>query len=211
MNPAIKSFSLYRPTEQWIRENSGNAWVKLDIDVPYDVISQEAQAVFARSVEHREYDKVAGHTNQGWRSVCLHGISSESTGKDDTGNAMTWTDVSSQCPITVDFVKQYWQEDTAGRVRFMWLAPNGHIMPHVDREHAMLFECNVAIDHPDQCAVQFMDRGCIPFESGSAFMIDTSYRHFAYNDSHKWRVHLIVHARLKPGILQRSYEKSFYS
>lgn len=84
-------------------------------------------------------------------------------------------------------------------------------MPHQDREQPELFECNIAIDHPVDSAVRFLDHGRIPFKPGQAFIIDTSRRHFAVNQSESWRLHMIVHAELKPGIVRRSYEKSFYS
>lgn len=209
MIPAIESFLRFRPTDQWIRKNSGLAWLDLAIDVPYKKISIEAQAVFERSVEHRDGDNVLGYSNHGWRSLCLHGIASDATSMDN--GVMQITDVGELCPDTMAFVKEYWHLTGAGRIRFMWLMPGGYIMPHVDRHSAELFECNIAIHHPTDCAVQFIDRGRVPFESGKAFIIDTSFRHFAFNRSAHPRLHLIIHADLQPGIVRRSYEKSFYT
>ncbi len=209
MNPLIKSVLPYRPTDHWILLNSGLAWLELDIDIPRDLISQEAAQVFDRRVEHRETDSVLGYGNQGWHSLCLYGESATATSSDQ--GQMAWTDIGQLCSQTKAFLEQHWIIALAGRIRFMWLAPDGYILPHVDRKQRQLFECNLAIDHPDNCRVQFLDHGTIPFASGRGFLIDTSCRHFAVNQSQEWRLHLIVHAPLKPGIVRRSYEKSFYS
>ena len=208
MNPAIESFLQYRPSDKWICENSNLAWLQLDIEVPYLSIADEAHKVFASSVDHRETDTVVGYANQGWRSVCLHGVDSAATSQ-DTG-PMQWTDMAEQCPTTLEWLREFWQVEQAGRIRFMWLAPQGYIMPHNDRTQRLLAECNIAIEHPKDCRVQFIEKGTIPFDSGRAFIIDTSYKHFVVNPSDQWRLHVIVHAPLKPGIVRRSYAKSFY-
>ena len=209
INPLIQSVLPYRPSDAWILANSGLAWLELDIDIPYQEISQEASQVFYQRVEHRDSDSVLGYGNQGWHSLCLHGESATATSSDQ--GPMTWTDIGNVCPQTRKFIERYWIMDQAGRIRYMWLMPNGYILPHVDREGQQLFECNIAINHPDNCRVQFLDHGTIPFEAGKGFIIDTSRRHFAVNQSQDWRLHLIVHAPLKPGVVRQSYEKSFYS
>jgi len=209
MNPLIQSVLHFRPTEAWILAQSGLPWLALDINVPYQQIAQEAAQVFDQRVEHRDQDTVLGYSNQGWHSLCLYGESATATSSDQ--GPMSWTHIADQCPVTVDFVRAHWDTQACGRIRYMWLAPGGYIMPHKDREHPQLFECNIAIDHPVDSAVLFLDHGRIPFESGRSFIIDTSRRHFAVNQSQSWRLHIIVHADLKPGIVRRSYEKSFYS
>ena len=209
MNPLIQSVLQYRPTDTWIQVHSGLSWLALDIDVPCKQIAQEAAQIFEQRVEHRDQDNVLGYHNQGWHSLCLHGESATATSSDQ--GTMSWTPIADKCPVTTEFIQTYWDTGVCGRIRFMWLAPGGYIMPHQDRTNPQLFECNIAIEHPDNCKVQFLDYGQIPFESGKAFIIDTSHRHFAINQSDSWRLHIIVHADLKPGILRRSYEKSFYS
>ena len=208
MNPLIQSVLRYRPTDDWILKQSGLPWLELDIKVPYQEIIQEAAGVFEQRVQHRDQDTMLGYSNQGWYSLCLHGESATAT----TGNQgpMIWTHIADQCPRTTEFVRTHWQSNNCQRVRFMWLEPGGYIMPHQDRENSQLFECNIAIEHPADCVVQFLDHGTIPFESGRAFIIDTSRRHFAANQSNHWRLHIIVHADLQSGIVRRSYEKSFY-
>jgi len=208
MNPAINSFLRFRPTEDWILQQSGYPWMQLAITVPYAEILAEAQAVYSNSVLHRAQDQVVGYTHQGWRSLTLHGVGSTVT-TEQPGN-VDWTEVANQCPATKQFVETYWDISTAGRIRFMWLEAGGYILPHVDRQQQRLSECNIAIDHPNEAKLQFLDYGVVPFTTGSAFIIDTSRKHFAVNQSGQLRTHIIVHAKLKSGIVQKSYENSFY-
>jgi len=93
----------------------------------------------------------------------------------------------------------------------MLLEPGGYILPHADRSQRGLREINVAITQPQGCCFRFLDRGTIPFEVGSAFIIDTSNRHTVWNNSDEYRLHIILHTQISDKILEDSYADSFYS
>jgi hypothetical protein len=74
-----------------------------------------------------------------------------------------------------------------------------------------LYETNIAISHPSDCKFRFLDYGTVPFEAGTAFMLDISNRHFVVNNSNQVRTHIIVHSKLAGGMVKSSYEQNFYS
>jgi hypothetical protein len=210
MNKMIDSFLKYIPSDSWIRQSSHLPWLKLNLEIPIDNILREATAVYSKAVLHRDSDKFAHYSNQGWKSLTLYGDDSKIT--THTDGIKNWTDIATLCPVTVEFVKKYWTiNDTTGRIRFMWVEPGGYILPHSDREKSMFFETNVAITQPSECRFRFLEYGTVPFIPGSAFLVDISNKHMVANNSDQLRLHIIVHAELKPKVIQSSYEQNFYS
>ena len=210
MNKAIDSFLKFVPDEDWILKNSNLPWLKLNIPVPSSEILKEADFLYNRAVLHRGNDSFGPYKNTGWKSLTIYGESPTTT--EQTTGLKSWTDVANKCPATVEFIKQHWNiNHKTGRIRFMWLDPQGYILPHTDRTNKGLHEVNVAITQPDKCQFRFLDHGTVPFTEGSAFLLDISNRHLVFNNSDQIRTHIIVHSTLLPGIIKSSYEQSFYS
>lgn len=205
----ISSCLNFVPTESWIKHSSGLPWLKLNLEVPVKEIEQEAKNLYPLAVSHRSQDAFGNYSHEGWKALTLYGKNSTNT--IDSDGPLIWTDVVDSCPVTVNFIKKYWDiTDSTGRIRFMYLDPNGYILPHTDRDTKGLFEINVAITNPDGCMFRFLDYGTVPFVPGSAFHVDISNKHFVANQSDKLRIHIIVHSSLKQGILKSSYEQNFY-
>lgn len=210
MNKMISSFLKYVPTDDWIKYSSRLPWLELNLDVPIAAISSEANNLYTRAVLHRNEDTFAHYSHQGWKSLTIYGDNATTTV--DTSGPKHWTEIATLCPVTVEFVKKYWIiNETTGRIRFMWLDPGGYILPHRDRERSMFFETNIAIEQPTGCKFRFLDYGTVPFTTGSSFLVDISNKHLVVNESDQVRLHIIVHATLKPKIIQSSYEQNFYS
>ena len=210
LNKAITSFLQYSPTEEWIVKESNLPYLKLDIEMPVDEIIKEAEQVKHLRVDHRSDDTLGNYKNQGWSSLCLYGASPTTTYQTD--DKLSWTGIADQCPNTVEWIKKNWQiTNTTGRIRFMWLAPQGYILPHTDRASKGLYETNCAITQPDGCCFRFLDYGTVPFNQGDCYALDISNRHFVYNNSDQERLHIIVHSITQPGIVKKSYENRFYN
>jgi hypothetical protein len=204
----LQSFLNYRPSADIIKNNLGLAYLKLDLDVPYEQMLTEAKQVQTKYVKHRSTDKLFGKfTHQGWRSLTLHGASSTTTVH--TNKKHSWTEIADECPVTTSWIKQNF--DVTGRARFMLLEAGGYILPHNDREEKNLGEVNIALNNPEGCVFRFLDRGNIPFKPGHAYIIDTSNEHMVYNNSSEDRIHIIIHGNIDPDLLERSYDKSYYS
>lgn len=209
MNKIINSFLKYLPTEEWICTASKLPWLKLNLQIPYQNILKEANQLYDQSVLHRPDDSFGNYQNSGWKSLTLYGESPDIT--ENTIAPKSWTSIAQQCPCTVEFIKNNFEiTDDTGRIRFMWLEPQGYILPHQDRVESGFFETNIAINHPVGCEFRFLEYGTVPFETGIAFMVDVSNRHFVANNSNQVRTHIIVHSKLKPGIVKSSYEQNFY-
>lgn len=206
----IQSFLKYRPSRDYIIKEANLAWLKLSINVPADEIYKEFLSVKDMLVLHRSEDKYSNLANVGWKSLTIYGIAPDVTVKSEQKH--DWTTVAEKCPFTVNWIKEHFEiNNNTGRIRFMLLEPGGYILPHVDRDTVGLKETNIAITNPKNCRFQFLDRGKIPFEPGSAFLIDTSKKHMVVNNSEEDRLHIIVHSNIKSGIIEKSYEDSFYN
>lgn len=185
-------------------------WLELDIEVPHKEILKEYLNVQSEIVLHRPYDKIASANHKGWKSLVLYGVDKHST--DEVEGIKSWTEIADKCPNTVQWIKDNFKiTKNTGRIRFMHIDPGGYILPHKDRENKKLQEINVAIRHPKGCIVQFIERGVIPFEDGKAFIVDISNVHMVYNNSDEMRLHIIIHTPISDEVIERSYEKSYYS
>jgi hypothetical protein len=206
----INSFLKHVPNDDWIKYSSRLPWLKLNLDVPTESISKEAENLYLQAVLHRDGDKFAQYSNQGWKSLTLYGDNAITTTA--TNGPKNWTEIAPLFPSTVEFITKYWIiNESTGRIRFMWLEPGGYILPHQDRERSMFFETNIAITQPAGCKFRFLDYGTVPFTIGSSFLVDISNKHLVVNDSDQVRLHMIIHATLKPNIIQSSYEQNFYN
>jgi len=200
----------YRPPASWIVNESGLPYLRLDITVPTQLIWQEWQQVKHMAVDHRSTDIYASESNKGWRSLVLHGT--DSTETEAIADNMGWTEIANLCPYTVNWIKETFIVDqTTGRIRFMLLEPNGQIVLHKDRNSKRLCEINVAITQPENCEFRFKNYGAVPFTAGKAFMVDISNEHFLYNYSDQPRLHMILHTKISPATIVKSYENRFYN
>lgn len=185
------------------------AWLELSLAVPTEQILREFSEVSHMAVAHRSNDRYLNLSNVGWKSLTLYGVSHDIT--TESSDAHDWTSLADRCPMTVSWLKEHFNiNDETGRIRFMILEPGGYILPHQDRDQQGLKEVNIAITNPEGCVFRFLDRGTIPFRPGTAFMIDTSKKHFVVNNSEETRLHIIVHSTPKSGIVEQSYADSFY-
>jgi hypothetical protein len=169
-------------------------YLELLLDAPYAGMLQEARALKDRFVTHRPQD------GEGWRSLCVHGISAEKTGVPEeygyTSDQVpySWTDIAPLCPVTVDYFKNKFPYQNYDRIRYMLLEPDGYISPHFDNPESFLGSAvNISLNNPENCRL-VTTSGEVPFkDSGSAFLFNTNYTHAVYNNSHQDRFHIIVH------------------
>jgi hypothetical protein len=196
---------------------SGQPWVALDIPVPYAEMLEEAKALHDCFVPHR----TTKEQNQGWLSLCIHGLSAGHTGPhyryytEDTAPyewvdpPYQWTDICGFCPVTADYFKNKFGFRRFYRLRFMLLKPGGYILPHNDSCVDELDNINIALNQPEGCDFVMENMGIVPFKQGSAIMLSLSRDHIVWNNSNEDRYHIIVHGERDPeiwdDIILRSY------
>jgi hypothetical protein len=210
----IQHYLNFRPTSDWIVKESGLPFLELNLSIPSDKIYQEWLTVADRAILHRAEESISekffyGHV--GWKSVVLYG--KHSTATSDNQKPFNWTEIAEACPFTKNWLSNTFviDEDT-GRIRFMLLESNGHILPHIDRAKKGLAEINIAISNPSDCNFRFLNYGNVPFVNGQAVMVDISNEHLVYNASDMPRLHIIVHGKLKnKKIIEESYASRYYS
>ena len=202
----------------WIINRSSLPWLQLDLKFNHNAMLAEAKAIKHLFVKHRDEDQGA-YRHKGWRSVCLHGISSEKTNhyeqygyKSNDEAPYTWTEIANLCPVTTMFFKEVFPFDMYYRLRFMLLDPQGYITPHRDSDEHKLSPINIALNNPIGCNFKMQGHeGYVPFVPGSAFLLDVGNTHAVFNNSNEDRYHMIVHG--KPNnkfkkLVEVSYEKN---
>jgi len=205
----------------WIVNDSGLPWLKLDIEFNHETMLKEAIALKDRFVKHRDNDGVGGYRHKGWRSLAIHGISAEKTNhyeqygyKSNEETPYRWTEVSGLCPNTVSFFKNQFPYKKYFRVRFMLLEPGGYITPHTDMFENRLSPINMALNHPKGCKMKMKGHdGFVPFKPGTAMLLDVGNEHAYINESNEDRYHIIVHGvktKEFEDLVVRSYEKNGY-
>jgi len=181
-------------TSEWIINQSGFPYMKLDITIPTDVIHDEIKNIEQYFVEHRE--SYAEH--QGWKGFCIHGKSYDATREDQYYNdnrPYTWTsEAIKYMPRTVDFFSNHWFGNTFQRLRVMKLEPGGHIFLHRDvAPPGRLYPVNISITQPEKCDFVFEDYGVVPFSKGDSYILNIANSHCVLNDSDYPRYHIIAH------------------
>lgn len=183
-------------TSEWITGVSGVPWLELDFDIKdHEAMAMEALACRDLFVDHRE------DASWGWRSLVLHGLNPASTRSatnygfnSDAEAPYAWTSVADRCPVTVAFLKRLLAFRRLNRVRFMLLDPMSCILPHIDTWNRSLTGLNIALTNPPGAHFKLLDKGCVPFKAGRAFLVDISNTHSCINLSQVPRVHIIAHA-----------------
>ena len=178
---------------EWIRSHSQLPWLELAISVPVDIILSEIKNIESLCVDHREdYNEHAG-----WSSFCIHGKAYDATREHShyaDSRPYVWTaEAQELMPETVNYFKNVWPSSGYQRLRVMRLAPGGYVTIHKDTSVSSLWPINIAITQPDNCDFVMARHGRVPFQPGSAMLLDISNNHVVCNHSDQTRWHLIVH------------------
>ena len=192
----------------WILTGNGYHWVELDLTL--DVQSWLADATLAKDyyVPHRDEGTGEG-THKGWNSCALHGIGTDKTNVWQTYGysnepEYNWTELGNKTKNIQSFFNNTFPAEKYARIRFMKLESDGWISPHNDYSPLVnernVFDhplpINIAIDHPAECHMTLKDQGCVPFQSGKAFLVNIFNDHSVINNSNKDRLHIIAHCYL---------------
>ena len=188
---------LIRQQYRKIINNYPLPYLKLKLSFPYKEMYNEAYALKDRFVDHR-YSKSA---HNGWKSLCLHGISAEHTNhydmygyKSKKDVKYVWTDIADLCPITTNYFKNIFPLKSYSRLRFMWLTTNGWIGPHTDDpDNDKLAPINFALNNPEYCIFKFSSGHVVPYTAGEAYFLNVANEHSVWNNSTEDRIHIIAH------------------
>ena len=186
----------------WLINESGWPYFEVQLpDCPYAEMLKEARALKEMFVSHRGQDLNGGYAHEGWRSLCVHGLSATQTDffakygnwASEKEAPFGWTEIAERCPETTRYFKEIFPHERYYRLRYMLLEPGGYIQPHHDRHFHLLSPVNIALNNPKGCHFKMEGKGYIPFRAESAFAVDIGYKHAVWNDSDEDRYHIIVH------------------
>jgi hypothetical protein len=201
----------YNPSAdfEWIRTQSGLPWLRLLVDVPYQLILDEIANIESLMCAHR--DELGEH--KGWQSFCIHGKSYNATREDlyyNDSRPHAWTKEAQEfMPQTVEYFDQQWHRGSFKRLRVMLLEPGGYITVHSDSDKPELTAINISITQPVDCHFLMEHHGIVPFNPGMAYWLDISNRHVVFNNSNQPRWHLIVHQTFNNLEFQNLVVKSY--
>lgn len=196
-------------TADWIVNHCDLGYLPLQIQIPWQLIYNEAESVISHMIAYPATD----HVSQGWSNFGLY-----TRGPDDLGDLgrttidlnNEWTQQAKQLmPRTVEYFTTLWPHRQFHKIRLLGLAPMGVIGLHSD-DCDGLHNINIAINHPAQCDFVLENSGIIPFENGRAFLVNTGRRHAVVNHSNHLRIHLVIYQdndHVFEKMIVESYEK----
>ena len=178
---------------------SSSKFLKLDIKVEYKNILQEAINLKSKFIYH----KPRPYFHQGWKSLSLHSISQthiETWGDygfknaEEMGVSSVWTDISKECPHTMNFLLNNFPSKDFGQVRFELLEPDGVVDERQSRVPA-LETIIIPLNNPVGSALIWDDGQEYVFSPGSVITLNTHYFHKLVNNSDEDRYQLIINRR----------------
>ena len=177
-------------------------WLELDLTFDVDVWKQQALSIEPYYQEYRE------SSSEGWASCCLHGLGIDKTytadkyGHDEYHAPYQYTDLAYKVPRITEFWKNQFPAERYTRIRFMRVAPGGHIDWHNDGQLPegidpldSILPINIAIKHPSNCTMQ-IEKEIVPWEDGKVMLLNISKNHAVFNHSAKSRIHMIANVIL---------------
>lgn len=195
-------------TAEWICWHSGLPYLPLTIELPWQIMQQEARAAASAMITQ----PVTSYDSRGWTNLGIFSRGAEDPG--DYHGPVTgvnnWTDLAQELlPETVRYFKQEWPHHEYFKIRLLGLEPGGVIGLHTDDCHG-LDNINIAIDHPVGCEFAVEGGGIVPFENGRAFLVNVGRRHAVINPTQHTRLHITVYqshdARMQQ-LIEQSYQK----
>ena len=159
--------------------------LQLDIKVDYKSILEEAVNLKNRFIAY----KAKPYSHQGWKSICLYGISEKHIDTwgdygfktaEEAGNASIWTSISKDCPATVNFLQTQFPCNKFGQVRFELLESNGRVEEHSSSRIPVLE--NIIIPLTDYKWIWDDGIEC-NLKAGSAISMNIHYFHSITNTS----------------------------
>lgn len=179
-------------TVDWVVNESGLGYLPLDIELPWQMIREEALAVVPDMIAYPATD----YDSHGWFNFGVYTRGADDLGdhgRDVIEHNDSWTDQARLLmPRTVEYFTTLWPHKQFHKIRLLGLYPQGVIGLHSD-DCDGLYNINIAIDHPASCNFVVENSGVIPFENGRAFLVDVGRRHAVVNNSNQLRIHLVVY------------------
>jgi len=109
-----------------------------------------------------------------------------------------YTELTAECPVSVAALVKTIRScgDVVARVRLAGVAPGHELLLHRDHDPTKLVRLHVPIETNDQCLIDCENKAqeivSVHLERGKVYVLNTGRRHAARNQSHSWRVHLLI-------------------
>ena len=196
--------------------------LKLELDYPKNEMYEELRSLKKKSVSQIGNDE--------WKGCTLRGLSADKprpfyeygySKEEDV--PYKWTEFSKFCPITLNFIKQYFSDEELYRIKLNILKPQGKIHLHTDSITSGLGISDKSSDKETtyialgifwpKDVIFNIGEFRIPFKTGDAYLIDFSVLHEVYNPTIYDRYYLVITGNFHNNnkwrkIVLNSYEKN---
>lgn len=196
--------------------------LKLDLKYPQEEIYAELSALKKKTVSQIGNDE--------WKGCTLRGLAADKPRpyyeygfENEKDVPYKWTEFAKLCPLTINFIKQYFPDNELYRIKLNILKPGGKIHLHTDSITSGLGISDKSSDKettyialgifwPKDVIFNIGDVR-IPFKSGDSYLIDFSLPHEVYNPTNYDRYYLVITGNFHKNnkwrkIVEDSFEKN---
>jgi hypothetical protein len=192
-------------TYEEIIHKSGLPVLKLDLKYPFGDIYNELLALKALSVTQIG--------NENWKGCTLRGYAADKPRpyyeygfEKEEDVPYQWTENAAACPVTLGFIRQYFEENDLYRIKVNILQPQGRLHLHNDSRTSGLGISDkssdknttyvaLAVYWPKEVVFNLGEIR-IPIVTGDAYLIDFSLLHEVYNPTDEDRYYLVITGRM---------------
>jgi hypothetical protein len=196
-----------------IKTNTNIPFLELDLEFPHDIAMNEILAIQPELFfTHRSV------MSNNWSQFVLYGTNVNSTRSGWTVPDNTWTSKALELmPHTVKWFKSCYPSNEFSKIKVACIGPGGSIDPHDDGPGKGFTignrsTVNIAVNNPDGAEFHIAQT-VIPFQPGSAMLIDFGMTHSVINKSNINRYHILVGQRDETEEFQtkviESYQRSY--
>jgi hypothetical protein len=171
---------------QWVLQQSAWPWLQLQ-NVNFDTtqLTEEAESLIQHFVPYKD------ELSKGWSVFNVGGPLElwDVDIVDHSPELKIFNSVLKADSCIVKFIQNFKAvKITAAQI--LCFEPAGQVNWHRDKQLRRLDRLVLPFNNPAGAQVEFEDWGAIPYQGGGLFLIDTSWRHRAFNNSNIRRFHL---------------------
>ena len=195
-----------------IKTDTNIPFLELDLEFPHQRVMDEILKVPTNLfVTHKDY------MSNKWYQFVMYGTSFDGTRSSWHDQETSWTpEALERMPLTVEWFKNHYPSNKFSKIKVACIEPGGSIDPHDDGPGRGFTignrsTVNIAVNNPEGAEFHIAQT-VIPFQPGSAMLIDFGMTHSVINKSKINRYHILVGQRDETEEFQtkviESYQKS---
>ena len=196
-----------------IKTNTHIPFLELDLGFPSAIAMKEIL-----EIESELFFTHRSDMSNNWSQFVMYGTNVNGTRSAWDDQDTSWTpEALEKMPLTVEWFKNYYPSNQFSKIKVACIGPGGSIDPHDDGPGKGFTignrsTVNIAVNNPEGAEFHIAQT-VIPFQPGSAMLIDFGMTHSVVNKSNINRYHILVGQRDETEEFQtkviESYQRSY--